>query len=62
MSTCEQALCKRQLLLRIWGMSLPLRPIDGDAALLVVEWMHHELTLLWLWEISPPKNNETTVV
>lgn len=55
MSACEQALCKRQLLSRLWRVSLPLWPIDGDAALPVVEWPHHELTLLGLRVISPPK-------
>lgn len=62
MSTCEQALCKKQLLLRLWIVSLPLWPIDGDAALPVVEWTHDDPTLLGLWVISPPKNKETAVV
>lgn len=51
----EQALCKRQLLSRLRRVSLPLRPIDGDAALPVVEPAHHDLTLPGLWEIKPPK-------
>lgn len=52
---CEQALCKRQLLSRLRRLSLQLWPIDGDAALPVVERTHHDLNLPGLWVLSPHK-------
>lgn len=37
---------------RLWRVSSPCRPIDGDAALPVVHWTHHALTLPGLREIE----------